>query len=353
MSRVSQRKSIKSFRESSDVKATALCVLDVTLFALGLVAVVVAPNVFVKALASVLIGLQIARLFVLGHDACHQSLFRNRQANRWIGRLLFLPSLTPYSLWEVGHNLGHHVYTNLRGMDYVWTPLTKREFDALPAWRQRAERFYRSGFGHGAYYLVELWWRKLFFAARSEIPTSRPEFIGDSLLALAFAVLWIGALVAAAMATQQNVTLLLLTGFVVPFLLWNWIMGAVIYFHHTHPLLPWYEDINLWEAARDTGCNTVHVQFHGKLGRVLNNIMEHPAHHLDVRIPLYNLEAAHRMLDEPAQVAQLFSFQLIRDCVSRCKLYDYDARHWTDFDGRQTSPALAEGTPAVRLAAAL
>jgi omega-6 fatty acid desaturase (delta-12 desaturase) len=58
---------------------------------------------------------------------------------------VFLPSLTPYSLWEVGHNLGHHVYTNLRGMDYVWTPMTKPEFDALPAWRQLAERFYRSG----------------------------------------------------------------------------------------------------------------------------------------------------------------------------------------------------------------
>ena len=95
----------------------------------------------------------------------------------------------------------------------------------------------------------------------------------------------------------------------------------------------------------------MHVQFPGKLGRVLNNIMEHPAHHLDVRIPLYNLEAAHRTLNEPSQVAQLFSFRLMRDCISRCKLYDYDAQHWTDFAGRQTSPALAAG--AVPLVAAL
>ncbi len=93
-------------------------------------------------------------------------------------------------------------------------------------------------------------------------------------------------------------------------------MGAVIYFHHTHPLLAWYDDIDQWEAARDTGCNTVHVLFRGKLGRLLNNIMEHPAHHLDVRIPLYNLEAAHRVLHEPSQVAQTFSLSLIRDCVA-------------------------------------
>jgi len=341
MSRVSQRKSIKSFRESSDVKAAALCVLDVGLFALALTGVILIPNIFAKATLSLVLGLQIARLFVLGHDACHQSLFTDRQVNRWVGHLVFLPSLTPYSLWEVGHNLGHHVYTNLRGMDYVWTPLSKAEYDAMPRWRQRAERFYRSGFGYGAYYLVELWWRKLFFASRAEIPTQRPEFLADSLLTLGFGIAWIGLLVGAAYWTGQSATVLVLTGCVVPFLLWNCIMGAVIYFHHTHPLLAWYDDIDQWEAARDTGCNTVHVLFPGKLGRLLNNIMEHPAHHLDVRIPLYNLEAAHRVLQEPTQVAQTFSFGLIRDCVAHCKLYDYQAHHWTDFAGRQTSPALA------------
>jgi len=340
MSRVAQRKSIRSFRESSDLKATALCVLDIGLFALTLAAVILIPNVFVKVIASFAVGLQIARLFVLGHDACHQSLFGHRQLNRWVGRLVFLPSLTPYSLWEVGHNLGHHVYTNLRGMDYVWTPLSKAEFDALPHWRQLAERFYRSGFGYGAYYLVELWWRKLFFASRAEIPTQRPEFTADSLLALGFGAAWIGALVGAAIWTQQSPFTLVITGFVLPFLVWNWIMGAVIFFHHTHPLLAWYNNIDQWEAARDTGCNTVHVLFRGKLGRVLNNIMEHPAHHLDVRIPLYNLEAANRVLNEPSQVAQPFSLRLIRDCIGHCKLYDYEAHHWTDFAGHQTSASL-------------
>ena len=50
MSRVAQRKSIKSFRESSDVKATALCALDIGLFALLLAGVILIPNIFVKAI---------------------------------------------------------------------------------------------------------------------------------------------------------------------------------------------------------------------------------------------------------------------------------------------------------------
>jgi len=341
MSRAAHRQSIRSFRISSNSIAAALCGLDFALFALVLGAVIAVPNVLLKALLSCVLGLQIARLFVLGHDACHQSLFASRTLNRWVGRLLFLPSLTPYSTWEIGHNLGHHVYTNLRGMDYVWTPLSKAEYDVLPRARQLAQRCYRSAFGHGAYYLVELWWRELFFASRERIPTRRREVIADSLFVAVAAVAWFGVLISAAIVTQQSAIVLIVTGFLIPFLIWNWIMGAVIYLHHTHPRLAWYDDIDQWEAARDTGCNTVHVKFRGKLGRVLNNIMDHPAHHLDVRIPLYQLEAANRKLDVPAQVTQRFSLRHVLDCIKRCKLYDYDAHHWTDFAGRRTGPTLA------------
>ena len=72
--------------------------------------------------ASLVAALWIARLFVIGHDACHGSYTPNKTLNGWIGRIAFLPSLTPYSLWEVGHNLAHHGFTNLKGRDYVWTP---------------------------------------------------------------------------------------------------------------------------------------------------------------------------------------------------------------------------------------
>lgn len=338
--RVAQRRSLRAFRQSSDFIATALCAIDISLFVVVLVATVLVPNATFKAIGAVLMALVICRLFVLAHDACHQSLFANRAVNRWIGRLMFLPSLTPYSLWEAGHNVGHHVFTNLRAMDYVWTPSTKSEFDAMPHWRQLAERYYRSGWGHGAYFLVELWWKKLFFPSPKEIANQRPIFKIDSALVLAFFVVWLAGLCGAAIATHQNIALLVVTGFFVPFLLWNCVMGSVIFFHHTHPLLPWYDDIDEWEAARDAGVSTVHLTFPAKLGWLLNNIMEHPAHHLDVRIPLYRLEAAHRAFAEPHLIRQRFSLHFVRDCVARCKLYDYGGACWTDFAGRPTGPGL-------------
>ncbi len=70
---------------------------------------------WVKVFASLVAALWIARLFVIGHDACHGSYTPNKTLNKWIGRIAFLPSLTPYSLWEIGHNLAHHGFTNLKG----------------------------------------------------------------------------------------------------------------------------------------------------------------------------------------------------------------------------------------------
>ncbi|MGN8554850.1 UNVERIFIED_CONTAM: fatty acid desaturase, partial [Microbacterium sp. SLM126] len=187
----------------------------------------------------VLAGLIIARLFIIGHDACHQSLTDHRGLNKWLGRLTFLPSLTPYSLWEVGHNVVHHGYTNLKGFDFVWAPYSLDEFRALPRRRRVMERIYRNGFGAGLYYLIEIWWFKLFFPSKRQMATRRAIFLWDCTLVAAFGALWIGALAWLAVATGQSVLLMVGTGFVLPFLVWNTTVGFVLYVHHTHTSVAW------------------------------------------------------------------------------------------------------------------
>ncbi len=158
----------------------------------------------------------IGRLFIIGHDACHQSLTPHRELNKVLGRIAFLPSLTPYSLWDTGHNVVHHGYTNLKGVDFVWTPLTAAEFEALSPMQRLLERAYRSGWAPGLYYMIEIWWKREFFPNKTHMPTRRPIFFKDSLLVTVFGVLWIAAIVAAAVLTEQSVGLSLLLGFAVP-----------------------------------------------------------------------------------------------------------------------------------------
>lgn len=344
------RRAVRPFRQGSDLQASLICLFDTGLFAGALLTVVFAESMLLKLGASLLTGVTIARLFVIGHDACHQAFFSNRQANRWIGRLVLLPSLTPFSLWETGHNLSHHVYTNLKTHDFVWTPMSKAEFDAAPPWRRALERLYRSGFGFWAYYAIEIWWRKMIFPTAREVPLRRPAFFRDSIAVTLFGLMWVAGLIAAASFTGQSIVVLLLCGLVIPFLVWCLLMGSVIYFHHTSPEVAWYDDMAEWEAARDGVSGTVRMTFPRGAGRLVHNIMEHPAHHLDVRIPLYRIEAAQRELEAKQSSetqSRAFTLDYLKNCVSRCKLYDYSSHRWMDFDGSYTSdstvqePALA------------
>ncbi|MEF7614476.1 fatty acid desaturase [Aquincola sp. MAHUQ-54] len=342
---IPHRKEIRAWLAPIAARSTAyalwLSLLDITLFALALWAAVAAAHPVLQVLAGIGAGLVIARLFILGHDACHQSFTPHRGLNRWLGRLLFLPSLTPYSLWEVGHNVVHHGYTNLKGFDFVWEPLTLAEFRALPRWRQGLERVYRSGWAPWLYYLVEVWWVRMVFPGKRHMPTRRAVFTRDGLLVSAAAALWAGGLAAAALATGQAVAWVLLVGFVLPFLVWNVMVGFVLYAHHTHTSIEWHADKASWSAAQPFVSTTVHLTFRSFVGAALHHIMEHTAHHVDMSVPLYRLRQAQRLLEArlPGRiVVQRFSLRWYFDTARRCKLYDLQARCWTDFDGRPTSP---------------
>lgn len=333
-SRKELRTALLAFSAKSSTTAVRLIAVDYALFLIGLGLVAAPTHWLVKLAASLLVWIQIARLFIIGHDACHQSLTANRSLNKWLGRLVFLPSLTPFKLWELGHNMAHHGFTNLRGKDYVWAPFSPAEFAQLPHARQWLERYYRSGCGHWLYYLVELWWKKLFFPSRREVGGSRSLFMGDCLAVSVFGVAWVGALIAAAYATQQSAWLLVGLGFVLPFVLWNGLMGFVIYVHHTDPQVCWYQDGTAWAKAQPHLTATIHIQFPRLIGAVLHNIMEHPAHHLDMTIPLYQLRAAQKQLDAlvPGQILKRpFSWRQYWACTQTCKLFDYEAGQWVSF----------------------
>ena len=176
----------------------AVLLFDLALLGAGVAVVLLAGNVALKLLGTLIVTAGIVRLFMVGHDACHGSFSGNKKLNAVCGRIAFLPSMTAFSLWQVGHNTAHHGFNNLKGRDQVWAPLSKVEFDALPRYRQLLEHLYRSGFGWGAYYLVEMWWKKLYFASHKEIGSSRRKYKLDSLLVTAGALLWLGAVAFAA-----------------------------------------------------------------------------------------------------------------------------------------------------------
>ena len=107
---------------------------------------------------------------------------RRRWLNRLLGTVAFLPCLHPFSFWEFGHNRVHHRFTNRRGKDYVWEPLSHAEFLALSTFQQLKYRFFRTAVGHYWYYLSEIWWKKMFFPRRRDVGRYTQEYVLDQLI---------------------------------------------------------------------------------------------------------------------------------------------------------------------------
>jgi omega-6 fatty acid desaturase (delta-12 desaturase) len=243
----------------------------------------------------------------------------------------------------VGHNVVHHGQTNLKGFDFVWAPLSLEEFNNLTDGQKALERHYRSGWGPALYYFLEIWWKKMFFPNKKNMPASRPAFLWDNVLVSVFAVIWNAALIYAALATDQSVLLTIVMGFVIPFIFWNAMIGFVVYVHHTHPSVSWYSDKSEWLRAQPFVSTTVHLVFPFKWGAWMHHIMEHTAHHVDMSVPLYQLKQAQTKLETmlPGRIiVQKFSWAWYFETAKLCKLYDTENKCWLDFEGNKTADSV-------------
>lgn len=351
---VSRKALLLAFENAGTLRPLGALAFDLALFAGGVALVLASTPVWLKIIGSLVVTAGIVRLFLIGHDACHGSFFKSPLLNDIFGRVAFLPSMTAFSLWDVGHNVAHHGFNNLKGRDQVWAPFSKEEFDALPAHRRALERIYRSGAGWGLYYFLELWWKKLYFATKKQIGASRAKYHWDSVLVTAGMIGWIALVAFTAYETGQNVWLLLTLGIIVPFALWNAVMGFVVFVHHTHPKIAWFSKRHEWQRHRAYLSATVRVRFPFGIDRLMHNIMEHNAHHLNPRIPMYSLRRAQALLEErfsDSFQAYRMTWKSYRDCVQRCKLYDFANHAWLDFRGQVTSRVPLDDSPPAAAAA--
>jgi omega-6 fatty acid desaturase (delta-12 desaturase) len=322
----------------------------VTVYCAAVAAVLLAPWWPLQIACALLAGLFIATVFVVGHDACHGSLTPYDSLNKVLGRIAFLPSWTPYTSWEFAHNRVHHSYTNLRGKDYAWAPLSKQEYDRLSRPRRWLERHYRSVWGLGSYYFLEYWLSHLLFPTETERQEmNRPVgFAFDLVLVLIFAAAQIWALYAwcEALAPSESFwgpftsfPAMFLTVIALPFLVWNWGMAFAIFQHHNHPRAVWYAVREEWDFFAGQVESTVHAQMPWWLDWLSAFIMQHTAHHVNRRIPLYRLSESQRYLERAYTdtiIIEPWSFTALGKTLARCKLYDYENHRWLNFQGRQT-----------------
>jgi acyl-lipid omega-6 desaturase (Delta-12 desaturase) len=287
-------------------------------------------------------GLMFSILFVLGHDACHDSLTAHKWLNAVLARLAFLPALHPYCTWELGHNRLHHGWTNLKGVDYVYTPFSKEEFDSLPRRRQLQERIYRTVWGAGFFYLIEIWWNHLIWPRPGDwSKLDKRVYFMDLSLVAGFLLLEISLTVFCSLPYSPVQLLFNLFCFVVlPYLVWNWLMAFITLQHHTNPNVAWFSSKEEWTFFNGQIRGTVHVKLPRLLEILFQNILEHTAHHVDPKIPLYNLPDCQKKLEcefkDSINIQSGSIFHFYKN-LQFCQLYDYKQHQWLNFDGQPTT----------------
>lgn len=89
----------------------------------------------------------LTRIFIIFHDCCHLSFFKQKRLNHILGFLTGVLTLFPYLQWQHSHSIHHATSSNLdkRGTGDIWL-LTVNEYKAAPLRTKIAYRLYRNPF---------------------------------------------------------------------------------------------------------------------------------------------------------------------------------------------------------------
>lgn len=245
------------------------------------------------------------RTFIIFHDCGHGSFFRSNRANDIVGYITGIITFTPYHYWRNSHAKHHATSANLdkRGYGDVWM-MTVDEYKNASRFERLKYRLYRNPlvmFMLGPLFLI------LVTHRRVRRDSNRAEKLSVHGTNLGIAVL------AALMCWAIGWKAYLVIQF---FVLYIGIMAGIWLFYVQHQFEGVY-----W--ARQGQWNFTDASLEGgsyyKLPRVLHwftgSIGYHHVHHLNSRIPNYNLSKVHEeipILAESPTIGFFGSFKSLR-----------------------------------------
>jgi omega-6 fatty acid desaturase (delta-12 desaturase) len=266
----------------------------------------------------------LVRTFILFHDCAHGSFVSSRRANAWLGMGLGLLLLAPFLRWRHDHAVHHATSGDLarRGVGDIRT-LTVSEYNALDSRGRLGYRLLRNPlimFGIGPIVAMMIGPR---IVARGARPRMRRSVLAtNAALAVLVGVLcWL-------IGWRQY---LLVT--VPPELLAGSVGIWLFYVQHQFEDAYWENGAG-WEYADAALRGSSFLNLPRVLHFFTGNIGFHHVHHLNARIPNYNLRRAHYENPIFHDVPTL----TIRDGLRavRLKLWDEDRRRLVTFAEART-----------------
>ena len=223
------------------------------------------------------------RTFILFHDCCHGSFFKSKKANDIVGTILGVLTLVPYRQWKNSHARHHATSGNLdkRGVGDIWI-LTVDEYATAPIWRKIAYRTYRNPivmFGLGPIFVFLIQYRFNVRGAR------RKERLNTHLTNALIVALY--ALMMWAIGWQAFV---LVQG---PIFFVSGVLGIWLFYVQHQFEDSYFENEAEWSYVQAAVEGSSYYKLPRLLQWITGNIGFHHVHHLNPKVPNYNLEQAH------------------------------------------------------------
>jgi len=223
------------------------------------------------------------RTYIVFHDCAHGSVLRGRRANIWLGRILGLIVVTPFTRWRHDHAIHHNTAGDLdkRGIGDV-PLLTVEEYMAKTPRGRLEYRLFRNPlimFGLGP--LIAMIIGPRLVSRSAPVRIRRSVLTTDAALVVIFGLLvwWVGPVAVALVWAPPA----LLAG-----------AAGVWLFYVQHNFEgAYYQRTEGWGYADAALQGSSFLKLPRPLQFATGNIGFHHVHHLNVRIPNYNLQRAH------------------------------------------------------------
>lgn len=308
------------------IKAWSAVAITLTSVAASLYLISVSPW-YLLPFAWFIAGTAFTGFFVIGHDCGHRSFSTNKLLEDVVGTLAFMPLIYPFEPWRIKHNQ-HHAQTNKLVEDTAWHPVMPSE---MAKWSPLQKTLYQVFLGSP----LKLWasvghWWIWHFDLNKYTEKQKPRVLISLAAVAAFAFIGLPAI--AHVAGLSGVV----KYWLMPWLGYHFWMSTFTVVHHTAPHIP-FKPAEEWNAAKAQLSGTVHCDYPRWVEFLCHDISVHVPHHVNSKIPWYNLRAANDSLQKnwgEYMTSCTFNWRMMKTIFTELHVYDKD-KNYVPFDAQQ------------------
>ncbi|WP_027963646.1 fatty acid desaturase [Halalkalibacillus halophilus] len=261
----------------------------------------------------------VIRIFIIFHDCCHGSFYKNRKLNNTVGTITGILTMFPFEKWKREHAIHHATSSNLnkRGTGDVWI-MTVEEYVKSSPFKRLQYRLYRNPlvmFGFGPIYMFFITNRMNRKDAKKK-ERKNTYLTNIAIVALSLAMIWLVGL--PAFAIIQGI-ILFVSGS-----LGIWLFYVQHQFEDSY-----FEDESEWDYVQAAIDGSSYYKLPRVLQWLTGNIGYHHVHHLSPKVPNYNLEQVHEKTP-PLQDATTITLKTSLKSI-RFRLYDENKKTFVSF----------------------